>query len=133
MFWNHTDADVEICNGTGRVVKHNGSPLEIATMPHGIIVLSPLSSNPSPLSHNPSLQTTVGQVSRPVHPSAAQTMPEAWCGELRPANPSATPTTHGKLELYCQVFVSSRHAKKRIPGGTTPVCHAWSALRLGAV
>src|ERR1035438_3611572 len=79
-------------------------------MPHGIIVLSPLSSNPSPLSHNPSLQTTVGQVSRPVHPSAAQTMPEAWCGELRPANPSATPTTHGKLELYCQVFVSSRAA-----------------------
>ena len=37
-------------------------------------------------------------------------MPEAWCGELRPANPSATPTTHGKLELYCQVFVSSRAA-----------------------
>ena len=88
-------------------------------MPHGIIALSPLSSNPTPVSHNPSLWTAVRQAS-PACPSDRRSENAGACvgAGASAANPSAARTTQGKLNCGagCQPAADWQSASAHLRG-----------------
>src|ERR1035441_10177443 len=88
-------------------------------MPHGIIALLPLASNPTPVSHNPSLWTAVRQAS-PACPSDRRSENAGACvgAGASAANPSAARTTQGKLNCGagCQPAADWQSASAHLRG-----------------